>query len=136
MKVLTPRNTPTLEPMKTGITICQAMCFQKKNTREVRDANARSGISGTAIVIGKTADPEANKIYTPPVANAALTNAAAKLPKVTIITDRSINLFSPTYRSLSQFNWYLNTINNFVFQQVKQGIVETRVDFGRFDEKK
>lgn len=100
IKVLTPRNTPTLEPIKTGITICQAMCFQKKNTREVKDANAKSGISGTAIVIGKTADPAANKTYTPPVANAALMNAATKLPKVTIITDRSINLFLPTYKPL------------------------------------
>ena len=100
IKVLTPRNTPTLEPMKMGITICQAMCFQKKNTREVKDANAKSGISGTAIVIGKTTDPAANKTYTPPVANAALMNAATKLPRVTIITDRSINLFLPTYKPL------------------------------------
>ena len=34
----------------------------KKNTREANDANAKSGIRGTAIVIGKTADPAANKI--------------------------------------------------------------------------
>jgi hypothetical protein len=27
-------------------------------------------------------------------------NAATKLPKVTIITDRSINLFLPTYKPL------------------------------------
>mgnify|MGYP001581505585 CR=1 FL=1 len=67
--------------------------FPKNNILVTNDENAKSGISGTAIVMGKTADPEASKIYTPPVANAALTNAATKPPKVTIITDKSINLF-------------------------------------------
>ena len=54
------------------------MYFQKNNILVTNDENAKSGISGTAIVMGKTADPEASKIYTPPVANAALTNAATK----------------------------------------------------------
>ena len=81
INILTPRKTPTLEPIKTARTMCQQTCFQKKNTRATKDANAKSGIKGTATVIGKTADPEANKIQTPPVAKAALTNAAIKLPK-------------------------------------------------------
>lgn len=62
IKTLTPRKTPRLEPMKTGSTMRQAICFQKKNTREIKDANAKSGIKGTAIVIGKIVDPMANKI--------------------------------------------------------------------------
>ena len=61
-KVLTPRNTPKVEPIKTGSTKRHAIWLQKKNTREANDANAKSGIRGTAIVIGKTADPAANKI--------------------------------------------------------------------------
>ena len=50
----------------------------------IRDENAKRGIKGITTVIGKTVEPAASKRYTPPVAKAALTKAAKKLPKVII----------------------------------------------------
>ena len=83
-KTLTPKYTPKIDPTNTASTIRQTISFQNKARRPSRDENAKRGIKGMTTVIGKTVEPAASKRYTPPVAKAALTKAAKKLPKVMI----------------------------------------------------
>ena len=84
---LTPKQTPKIEPINTAKTIRHTISFQNKKNRPIKEENARRGIKGITVVIGNTREPAANSKYTPPVAKAALTKAAIKLPKVMMNTE-------------------------------------------------